>query len=283
MLGIIDVGGGVRGAYGAGIFDYCMEKKLNFDYCIGISAGSANISSFLAGQIGRCYRSYTEYMFKTGYMGVGNFLKSHGNYIDLDYIYSTLGNHDGELALDYEAMHKNPARFLIIATNADSGEAEYFDAAEEIRLDEYDIIKASCCVPVLNKPYPYKGKLYYDGGISDPIPVARAMQDGCDRVVVILTRPRDFYRNPEKDVKLAGLLKHHYPKAAEAMMMRAERYNRELDLCKEYEKEGRVLLLAPDSIEGLNTLTKDQQVIKNLYAKGHRDAQQLSTWLGAAN
>ena len=40
MTGIVDVGGGLRGIYGAGIFDYCMEQGIHFDYCIGVSAGS---------------------------------------------------------------------------------------------------------------------------------------------------------------------------------------------------------------------------------------------------
>ena len=29
MTGIVDVGGGLRGIYGAGIFDYCMEQGLS--------------------------------------------------------------------------------------------------------------------------------------------------------------------------------------------------------------------------------------------------------------
>ena len=43
MTGIVDVGGGLRGIYGAGIFDYCMEQGIHFDYCIGVSAGSAKV------------------------------------------------------------------------------------------------------------------------------------------------------------------------------------------------------------------------------------------------
>ncbi len=45
MTGIVDVGGGLCGIYGAGIFDYCMEQGIHFDYCIGVSAGSANVCS----------------------------------------------------------------------------------------------------------------------------------------------------------------------------------------------------------------------------------------------
>ena len=49
MIGVIDVGGGMRDIYGSGVFDYCLENGISFDYCIGVSAGSANICSYMAG------------------------------------------------------------------------------------------------------------------------------------------------------------------------------------------------------------------------------------------
>lgn len=48
--GIVDVGGGLRGVYAAGVFDYCLDAGIQFDLGIGVSAGSANVSSFIAGQ-----------------------------------------------------------------------------------------------------------------------------------------------------------------------------------------------------------------------------------------
>ena len=49
-IGVIDVGGGLRGIYAAGVFDWCLENGVKFDYGIGISAGSANLASYLSGQ-----------------------------------------------------------------------------------------------------------------------------------------------------------------------------------------------------------------------------------------
>ena len=43
--GIIDVGGGLRGVYAAGIFDFCLDADIHFDLGIGVSAGSANALS----------------------------------------------------------------------------------------------------------------------------------------------------------------------------------------------------------------------------------------------
>ena len=58
--GVIDVGGGLRGIYGAGVLDRCLEEDLRFDLFIGVSAGSANMVSYLAGQHGRNKPFYDE-------------------------------------------------------------------------------------------------------------------------------------------------------------------------------------------------------------------------------
>ena len=186
-IGIIDVGGGFRDIYGAGVLDVCMEQGIQFDSCIGISAGSANLASYLSHQPGRSYTFYMEYVFRKEYASLENWLKTR-NYVDLDYIYDTLSNSDGENPVDYEAMEKNPAEFLVGACNALTGEPVYFDKSY-LRKDHYDIFKASCALPVFCKPYMIGEMPCLDGGISDPIPVDRALADGCDKVVLILTRP----------------------------------------------------------------------------------------------
>lgn len=45
--GVIDVGGGLRGIYGAGVLDRCLEEDLRFDLCIGVSADSTEGMSTL--------------------------------------------------------------------------------------------------------------------------------------------------------------------------------------------------------------------------------------------
>ena len=69
-IGVVDVGGGLRGIYAAGVFDYCMDENIKFDCCIGVSAGSANVASYLSGQRGRNYKFYTDYAFRNQYMGM---------------------------------------------------------------------------------------------------------------------------------------------------------------------------------------------------------------------
>ena len=41
-IGLVLEGGGMKCAYTAGILDAMMDNGVTFDYCIGVSAGSAN-------------------------------------------------------------------------------------------------------------------------------------------------------------------------------------------------------------------------------------------------
>ena len=81
--GVIDVGGGLRGIYGAGVLDRCMEEGVQFDCCIGVSAGSANMCSYVAGQHGRNKPFYQDYSFRKEYMSVGNLVHKH-SYLDAE-------------------------------------------------------------------------------------------------------------------------------------------------------------------------------------------------------
>ena len=277
MVGVVDVGGGLRDIYGSGILDYCMDQGIQFDCCIGVSAGSANMASYLAGQRGRNYVFYTEYAFRREYMSFYNWV-TQGSFVDLDYIYSTLSNDEGENPVDYDALAVSEAKLFVVATDAETGEPVFFDKTH-VRRNCYDILKASSAIPVFCRPYVIDGKPYYDGGISCPIPVKEAFEAGCNRVVLILTRPADFIRTGKKDKPLSRLLNKKYPKAAEALRTRYKTYNDAIAALRPDIESGRVLLLAPDDCCGVDTLKKKKENLIRLYEKGYRDGEKITQWL----
>lgn len=272
-IGIVDVGGGLRGSFGAGVLDYCMEQGIRFDFGIGVSAGAANISSYMANQKGRNFVFYTEYFQREQYMGVKNLMHT-GSYIGLDYIYSSLSDHEGDYPLDWKTIRNDPRDMMIVATDANTGLPHYFHKYD-MRQDSYDPIKASCCVPVINRPYKVDGIPYYDGGLSDPVPYEKAFAAGCDKVVVILTRPEDYRRIPKNDKIIADLLYPHYPNASQAMRNRSVVYNQQVDACEYLQVQGKVCIVAPDSIGNMKTLTKDKDSIEALYYKGYEEAKSI--------
>lgn len=279
MIGVIDVGGGMRGIYGAGIFDYCLKEKIDFDYCIGVSAGSANCASYIARQEGRNVPFYTVYNFRKEYMSLGQFIRT-GNYLNLEYIYGAgLSNSDAENPLDYDTMINSDKIFKIVATNAETGRPVYYDM-HDMKKDDYGAIKGSSCVPVAAKPYEWKGNKLYDGGLSDPIPFRKALEDGCDKLVIILTRPKEYRRDPKKDRFATRLIRRKYPNAARELGLRADTYNRQLDEAIELEKQGKALILAPSNIDGMKTLTKDREKIMAMYDMGKKDAEAIKEFIG---
>ena len=279
MVGVIDVGGGTRGIFGAGVFDFCMDHEIRFDHAIGVSAGSANAASYLAGQRGRNLRFYDNYAFRREYMGMNLFLHT-GEYISLDYIYSTLSNSDGEDPLGYEKLMENAADLEIVTTDAQSGKVVYFQK-NCMAQDNYDCIKASCAVPIACRPYRIAGRPYYDGGLSDPIPYKRALDQGCDKLVVVLTRPKTQLLTPDRDRKLAALIRRKYPKAAQRLAQRSSVYNESLRDILQLEREGKVLIIAPDDIGEMRTLTQDHAALRKLYEKGYQEAEKIPEFLSA--
>lgn len=82
------------------------------------------------------------------------------------------------------------------------------------------------------------------------MPVKKALDCGCDRVVLLLTKPETPPREPGKDLRLARLLQKTHPNAAEGLRLRAGRYNQGVALTQRLAKEGRAVILAPDDTCG---------------------------------
>ena len=274
---VIDAGGGLRGIYTAGVFDRCLDDGISFDLCIGVSAGSANISTFLAKQRDRTYRFYHDYSQRKQYMSLGNFIKK-GSYLDLDYIYSYLTNSDGEDPIDYPQIAKYQGEFLIAATDAETGKAHYF-TKDDLSQDNYKVFCASSAIPVVCKPVTINGRQYVDGGVAVPVPLEKALEMGADKIVFALSKPKNYRRSGSRNSLLAKLVGRKYPEVAKALLESNAEYDRLVDKAIELEKEGRVLIVSPDDTCGVDTLTKDKDKLHALYEKGYRDAVAIREFL----
>ena len=274
---VIDVGGGQRGIFGAGVFDRCLDDGVSFDCCYGVSAGAANVMSFLGKQKGRNYLFYHEYAMRKEYMSLGNLLQK-GSYIDLDYIYGTLSREGGENPLDYDAISSSASRFAIVATDAATGAPVYF-GKQDVTRDDYRVLNASSCLPVLCRPVEINGRAYYDGGVADPVPIKKALADGAERIVLILTRPVDFIMEGLFENASARLLSAKYAAFAAALRERASRYNDSVALAKQLAAEGRCLLVAPAAVKGTGTVQRDPAVLDALYREGYRKGGAVAAFL----
>lgn len=274
---IIDCGGGLRGIYGAGVFDWCLDNDISFDMIIGISAGSANLASFASGQRGRNYHFYYDYPFRKEYMSVENILKKKC-YLDLNYVYGKLSNSDGENPFDYDNFIKNKSEKYIITTDAKSGKAKYFDA-NKMSKNHYWMLKASSCIPVVCSPAVEENNRYFDGGISDPIPLDFALKKGCDKIVVIWTKPIKNVGNFKLDEIVGHAMKNKYPEVSRDLINRKKKVEESLEYAIRLSKEKKVLIISPESIGKMSTLTKDKNALDLLYKTGYGDAKKIKDFM----
>ncbi len=277
--GLVVEGGGMKCAYCAGVLDQFLEHGITFDYCIGVSAGAASVASYLAGQKGRNLRFYTEYIDDPWYFGVRSFLKN-GDLFNLKYIYGDLTNSGGRDPLDLEALKKNPAEYEIVATCAETGEGVYFSKDDLIQ-DDYRHVMASCAIPAVCRPVEIDGKHYYDGGLADSIPMQRALDRGCDKLVVIASKSRKFVKTPEKFRMMYTLMCRKYPKAVKALNDRYLTYRRQQKLMFDLEKAGTAFLFTPETDRKINTFTMNREVNQHMYDLGVQDFRRKQQKLAA--
>lgn len=267
MTGIVDVGGGMRGVFGCGVTDFLLDNDITFDYCLGVSAGSANLASYVSKQRGRNYRYYTKYSLRPEYMSAFNFVTKH-SFFDLDYVYSVLSDSDGEDPLDYKALSQSSQIYKAVATSGETGEPHYF-TKDDFRQDFYEPLKASSAIPGVCKPVSIDGTDYFDGGVSDPIPVEKALADGCDHVFLILTKPIDFVKKPEMFKSAYTKVLKNYPAVIKKLNIRHETYNNGIKKALELSKEGKVTIIAPDDGYSVTAFTRNIRELNHLYNEGY--------------
>ena len=263
-LGLVIEGGGMKCAYTSGILDMMLDDGIRPDYVIGVSAGAACGASYVARQRDRNRRFFVDYVERPDYMGWVAFCHSKGNFFNLEYIYQNMTGEGGEDALDYDAIMKNPCELWAVATDAETGEPYYFNK-DDLHPDDYSVYMATCAIPIACRPVKMYGHLFYDGGCSDALPVKRALEAGCDKVIVILCRPKDTVREPEKHQSLYHTLLHRYPKLVHSLDVRHKRYNATMRATKKLEENGRALIIAPENPLEITTYTRDPEPLQALY------------------
>lgn len=267
MNGLVLEGGGMRGLYTAGVLDLFLDRDIVFDYVIGVSAGACNAVSYLTGQRKRNYHVNIDYINDKRYMSIQNFLKD-GCLFSEEMMFHTIPKE--LLPFDYEALRQSKVPFIACCTSCLTGKPVYHRVAD-LEAD-YKPVLASMSLPLVSKMVSYHGDLLLDGGMADPIPVEKALRDGCDKLVVVLTREKGYRKTPESTLKLAKVLYHKYPKLVKAIAERHNIYNAQLDLCRELEDQGRAIVINPDEKVCIKRTEKDTEKLDALYHLGYDDA-----------
>ena len=268
-VGMIFEGGACRSAFTAGVTEAFLEHHIQGDYLIGVSAGACYMVSYASAQRGRNRELVLRYIPDARYMGAKYLAqRSNRSYFNLDFIYDQIPN--VLLPFDYDAFAAFPGEVVAVVTNMETGKPEYLPLPRKDRRST--LLRATCALPFLFPPISYGGKRYMDGGITDPIPVAHALEAGCDKVVVILTQDRRYIKSPEPALEVGKWRYRHDRNFVRALDERTMRYNGALARVKRYEEEGRAFVIAPKDSRRYRRLERDPKVLEQWFLDGYHEA-----------
>ncbi len=267
MLGLVVEGGASRTVYSCGVMEALMEQNIKADYFVGVSAGIAFGVSYCSWQKDRNRELINNFYVTSKYSGVHHLLDPRNrSFFNLEYDFHDITNK--HLFFDYEAFADFKGKCVSVITDLETGEAVYPDMPRGDR--DFTYLKASCALPLLFPPIEIDGRKYMDGGIADSIPFRQALDEGCDKVIVILTRQRGFVKADEKAQRLILHTFRDYPAFCELIKSRADRYNKQLEELTRLRNEGKVFVFYPKKELLISRTEKDIVKLNRLYDYGYR-------------
>ncbi len=265
-IGLVLEGGAMRGMYTAGVLDTFLDNNISVNCVVGVSAGALFGINYVSRQKGRTIRYNKRFNNYKNYMGLRPLLRE-GNIVNTQYAYHDVPHiHD---PFDDETFKNSGIPFYAVVTNIETGKPEYIQV--DSVFEHADTLRASGSMPFVSKPVTINGKHYLDGGISDSIPYEWMSEQGCDKLIVVLTRDVTYRKEPTSS-RLVNTYYRKYPQMAETLINRYKVYNDKVEKLIEWEKQGKAFVIRPSEPITIKKMEKDPEKLQELYEFGIRDA-----------
>ena len=268
MPSLVLEGGTFRPIFSAGVMDALLDNDIMFPYCIGVSAGITNGVSYISKQKGRNLEVIENYRNDKRYFGVSNFFKCKSIF-GLDFTFDEVPNKLN--IFDMDTYKSYEGKVLVGVTNAKTGKAEYLDGKE---LDNTaQMLRATCAIPIFFPVIKINDNEYYDGGLCDPIPIKKAIEDGNEKHLIILTRPKGYIKKLSKNNRIvARMLRKKYPNLEHILLTRHDLYNETVRFCEELEHQGKAIIIRPTAEGAIDSFEKDTTKLRAAYNHGYNMA-----------
>lgn len=265
-VGIVLEGGAMRGMYTAGVLDTFLENGIKADCMVGVSAGALFGVNFLSEQKERVIRYNKRFNRDRNYLGLRPLIRE-GNIVNTKYAYHDVPHHLDPF--DDKKYMNSGVPFYAVVTGIDSGAPEYIQVKSVFK--QMDVLRASGSMPFVSKPVKIGSKLYLDGAVADSIPYEWLSQQGCDKLIVILTRDANYRKSPINK-KLVKLWYRKYPKFAKRLLNRHAMYNKQIETLSQWEKDGKTFVIRPSKPIEIGKIEKNPQKLQSVYDLGKKDA-----------
>lgn len=264
-VGLILEGGALRGLFTAGVLDYLLEKKVEFPYVIGVSAGSGNATSYTSKQAGRI-KKVLMHENRESFYGFNQLVKNK-KLLNLDMVVVEYAHKD--FPFDFKTFFASNTECESVVVNCETGEAEYYsDYKDEDELLKYNL--ASMSLPFICEPVEINGKFYLDGSLVDSIPCKHAIDKGCDKLVVVMTKPLGAKITDYSKVKRLVELTYgkKYPKLCASILKRRENYEKQMRYLNKLEASGRAYVIRPEE-KTISHFEKSEEKLNKCYEYGY--------------
>ena len=265
---LIVEGGAMRGAWAAGVLAFLHERgEHQYDLVYAASSGACSAAYFVAGMWEPGLTIWREYACKVVHKT--NFLRRKP-IIDLAYLVDYIFKE--RIPLSVEALQKSPTRFYIVLTDCHTGEPIYFHARDK-RI--FEALRATSSMALATRGFDYvEGHPYADGGVSDLIPIRRALEDGATDITVVLTHSAGFRLKPIPRF-LGRLAYPQFPAVASAWTARQHhKFNAAMDLITNPPEGVRIRVFSPIKPMRVGALTGANARIQAALCLGREEAMQ---------
>lgn len=269
-IGLVLEGGGMRGAYTAGVLDFFLDAGIDFPLVTAASSSALLGSYFLTKQKGTNLKIFKELMRNRETISFKRML-THKELFSMDFIFGQIPKN--LVPFDFQTFSNSKTRILIGTTEVATGKTRYYEKFETVD-DLFTVVRASCSLPVLAPFVSYQGKDLLDGGMSDPLPIRPALDNGYTKNVVILTRNKGYVKRPTKLNWFYKLVFKNFPELRQLLRDRHNIYNQTMDLLHELERQGKVLMIRPEKPLVAKRIERNEQILQDLYQQGYREAEQ---------
>jgi predicted patatin/cPLA2 family phospholipase len=262
MTSLVLEGGTLRGIFSAGVMDAFLRENIEFPYIVGVSAGISNAASYVSKQFGRNIEILEKYRCDNRYIGAKNFFRCKSLF-GIDFVFGEIPNK--LVPFDYNTFRQYKGKFLVGMLNAETGMTEYKNGINDNENWEY--LRATCSIPGYFPPCKIGEKYYYDGGLVSPISIKKAVSDGCEKHVIILTQPKGYIKKCGKsNIIMSKLCKKRFPKLEKILLQRHVLYNAQVSFCEELESEGKAIIIRPE--HKLESFEKNIDTLKSTWQHG---------------
>lgn len=269
-IGLCIQGGGSRGTYAAGPLSVLMQNQIWADVVIGTSCGGLMGCNYVSKETDRAEKQTILMCDDKEFFRPFEIFSKKRTMFNYEHLVNEIGH--GILPFAFDVFAKNPCKFLVVATNCLTGKADFLDKTMPGFLPT--ALAATGALPLTSEPVMFLGIPYLDGGIACPIGYEKALEEGCDKVIVIATRARGYRKGPIKHLtnRLVKRMYRDYPAFLDLYPQSPEVYNAQMDEMERLEKEGRLFVIYPSKAPKVSHAETDKKILIELMQLGKNDA-----------